>query len=160
MSIKHRWAGGILAVLAAFIVGVYFDPVGAEPASDDPSPIVATSTGPVFQIEGSSIEVEKLYEIVPSESTFVPSSTLGSATKPTTGEFVYLTTIERFISLPSDVVLGRKPLSALSCPEAPCPDTPIQFFWRGNVEVGIDQSGNLYGSESDKALFPFFQEDE
>ena len=159
MSIKHWWAGGILAVLAAFIVGVYFDPVGASPASDDPSPIVATSTGPVFQIEGSSIQVEKLYEIVPSESTFVPSSTLGSATKPATGEFAYLATIERFISLPSDVVLGGT-VFTVSCHLGPCPDTPIQFYWRGNAEMGIDQSGNLYGSESDKAQFPFFQEDE
>ena len=159
MSIKHWWVGGVLVVLAAFIVGVYFDPVGAQPASDDPNPIVATSTGPVFQIEGSSIEVEKLYEIVPSESTFVPGSTLGSATKPTSGEWVYLFTIRRYISLPSDVVPGGTVIFA-SCHEGPCPDTPIQFFWRGSAKVGIDQSGNLYGSESAKAQFPFFQEDE
>ncbi len=132
ISIKHWWAGGVLVVLAAFIVGVYLSPVGAEPASDDPNPIVATSTVPLIQGKGSTIEIETLYEIVPSsESTFYVSSTLGSATKPTSGEWVYLSTIRRYISLPSDVVWAGTVITA-SCPGRHVP-TPLWSFTGGGV---------------------------
>ena len=121
---------------------------------------MVTPTVPLKVNEDPSIEVEVLYEIVPSnESTFYTSSTLGSATKPTSGEWVYLSTIRRYISLPADVVWAGTVIT-VSCHLGPCPDPPIEFFQRGSAEIGIDQSGNLYGSESDKAQFPFFQEDE
>ena len=163
--IANRWwlGGGVALVLAvAFAIGVYFGPVGAQEIVDDPDPVVSTPSVP-YEVYGDEedpdIGFEVVYETVTTtESEFYVSSTLGSATKPTSGKWVYLSKIRRYISLPNDVVYVGTAIAVECQPGAPyCADAPVEYYRKGSAEVGIDQSVRLFGSESDKAAFPFFQ---
>jgi hypothetical protein len=107
--IANRWwlGGGVALVLAvAFAIGVYFGPVGAQEIVDDPDPVVSTPSVP-YEVYGDEedpdIGFEVVYEMVTStESTpdaggasgsSASGSSLGSATKPTSGNWVYLSTV-------------------------------------------------------------------
>ena len=107
--IANRWwlgGGGALVLAVAFAIGVYFGPVGAQEAVDDPDPVVSTPSVP-YEVYGDGedpdIGFEVVYEMVTStESTpdaggasgsSASGSSLGSATKPTSGNWVYLSTV-------------------------------------------------------------------
>ena len=163
MSKAIKW-GAVLAfiLLGAFVLGVVFT-AGAQEIPDDPDPVVVTPVGGMVETT-DGVGVETFTEYVPSEQpTFYASSTLGSATKPTSGDYIYLIGIDRYISVPSDVrrfmVISGLCLPPETGPNA-CADPVVYLFRKGSAEAGISHSGTFYGSEADKAIFPFLVEDE
>ena len=156
---------GLVATVAlavavkAFLIGVTL--VGRSISAETPPK--STTVEPEHQ---ETVQTRRYKEYVPPEGrisgTSHTTSTLGSATKPTSGKWVYLTTIRRYISLPDDVehvgtAMGTcKPKSPVD-DDYLCPDFPLQDYRRGTAFVSIDQSGNLWGTDQSKARFPFFQ---
>ena len=164
---------------AAFAIGVLLAPAGAQegnPSSPLPQPTPAPEDNPLYEYLDPDVPFHSIQVVYPTgtpepdggaggaSGASGSSSTLGSATKPTSGKWVYLARIQRYISLPDDVdhtgtALGRCRARLPTDTDYRCPDWPLQYYQRpGSGEVAIDQSGNYFGSEADKTFFPFFFE--
>ena len=79
---------------------------------------------------------------------------------PTSGKWIYLHTIERYITVPDGIsmasAIGQCEEKLPTDTDYYCPDWPtISFQKPGTGVVEIDQSGKVAGSEADKAHFSF-----
>ena len=103
---------------AAFAIGVLLAPADAQegnPSSPLPQPTPAPEDNPLYEYLDQDVPFHSIQVVYPTgtpepgggadgaSGASGSSSTLGSATKPTSGKWVYLARIQRYISLPDDV---------------------------------------------------------
>ncbi len=172
--IRSRWLVAVAAVvLVAFIVGLAFGLSGAdrtvaqEGSTDLPPPpphLVATPDGPVPTVDRTKRPLKFEREpYSPPVGYAEAKTTAGSSTKPATGNYLYLPAIDRYFSLPDDVIF-EKMIQAGTCmpldPKTRCPVFPVLFYKRGEARIAIDQVGEVFeeieGGGGDASAFPFF----
>ncbi len=166
MNLRQVVVLGVAALIvapAAFALGMMLTSADAqETPPAEPTPIVIYEYDDDVPPETITV-VEVPGEVggASGSSSSCTPSTLGSATQPTSGEWLYLSTICRYISLPDDVD-HTGTAWGLCAPQLPgdtdydCPDWPLHFLQRPNSgEVTIDMSGTVGASTADAALFPF-----
>ena len=155
----HCWAG---------LRSLRSGPHDCQDGSTDlppPPHMVATPDGPVPTVDRTKRPL--IFESVPSNipvERWEAKTTAGSSTKPATGNYLYLHSIDRYFSLPDDVKFDKMidfgTCVPLTPEELPCPVFPLLFYQRGEARIAIDQVGEVFeeieGGGGDASAFPFF----